>query len=102
MLNLFRRKPPELKPRAEAPDWEREGFECAEFYTPPAVTITLTVRQVPPSHIARYCGGRGNACTDRARGIITIPRIKHDYDAAAFAALGHEVWHLLGGRHRGT
>lgn len=97
MLELFKRK----RPGPEPPLWQREGFAVEHFYTAPLQQITVTVRQVPPGELHRYCGGRGNACYDAQRRIITIPRILHDHDSATFEALGHELWHALGGQHHG-
>lgn len=81
--------------------WKEEGFECAEFYTEKVVELTVKIVQVPAAEVRKICG-RGNACYNRATNTITIPRIKSDYDYQIFGSLGHEIWHALGGKHKGT
>jgi hypothetical protein len=100
LRNLGRRRKPAAS-APEAPEWRREGFSAAHFYTAAFQSITITVRQVPPSEIQDYCGPGALACYDPNRRIITIPRIFHDAEHEKFHALGEELWHALGGHHHG-
>lgn len=73
---------------------DREWFQTEGFQR-----VTVTVRQVPPGEIARYCGPAAVACYDPAADIITVPVITSDADHEGHRLLGHELWHRLGGHH---
>lgn len=53
--------------------------------------------QLEQIEVAKIC--RAQACYNRKTNTIYIPKIRGDWDHERIYALGHEMWHALGGRH---